>query len=131
MARNLKRDVQAQQLRNYLLFAVSVAIIATMVMGFVLQRRAHTRLGAQKRELEGRISELRRQVNFQTILLAQRSSPMELVRRAEGLGLAKITIAQRLFVSLPGAPKRAQTPTNAAPTGTGLSPGQFATALPR
>ena len=90
MARNLKRDVQAQQLRNYLLFAVSVAIIATMVMGFVLQRRAHTRLGAQKRELEGRISELRRQVNFQTILLAQRSSPMELVRRAEAVGVRKL-----------------------------------------
>lgn len=131
MARNLKRDVQAQQLRNYLLFAVSVAIIATMVMGFVLQRRAHTQLGAQKRELEGRIAELRRQANFQTILLAQRSSPMELVRRAESLGLAKITMGQRLFVPLPSVQKRAQTLTNAAPTGTAQAPGQFASVIPR
>lgn len=131
MARNQKRDVRAQQLRNYALFALSVGIIATMVMGFVLQRRAHTRLGAQKRQLETRIAELRRQTNYHAILLAQRSSPLELIRRAEPLGLVKIAASQRLFVQLPapmlagpilGQPK--------APV-TSLPSGQFATAIPR
>ena len=131
MARNQKRDAHAQQLRNYVLFAFAVSIIATMVMGFVTQRRAHTRLGAQKRELEVRVAELRRLTNYHAILLAQRSSPLELIRRADGLGLTKITMNQRLFVPLTEAPARALARSNAAPAQPPLPTGQFATAVPR
>lgn len=117
-------------MRNYALFALSVGIIATMVMGFVLQRRAHTRLGAQKRQLETRVAELRRQTNFHAILLAQRSSPLELIRKAEALGLTKISASQRLFVPLP-SPSLAVTSTQPAPSAPSLRSGQLATAIPR
>jgi len=103
MARNQKRDARSQMLRNYALFAVSVGIITVMVMGFVLQRRAHNRLGTLKHSGEVRIAELRRQTNILAIALAQSSSPMELVPKAETFGLVKIAANQRLFVTLPGA----------------------------
>lgn len=131
MARNQKRDAHAQQLRNYVLFAFAVGIIATMVMGFVTQRRAHTRLGAQKRELEVRVAELRRQTNYHAILLAQRSSPLELIRRADGLGLVKIAMNQRLFVPLTEAPARAFARTNPPLSAPVMPTGQFATAVAR
>ena len=128
MARYLKRDAHAQQLRNYVLFAFAVAIIAAMVLGFVTQRRTHTRLGTQKRELEMRVGELRRLTNNHAILLAQRSSPLELIRRAESAGLTKIAMSQRLFVPLP------ETPASVLALPAATSPvrpaGQFATAAP-
>lgn len=104
MARNQKRDQKAQQLRNYALYVFAVAVIATMVMGFVLQRRAHTRLGVQKVELEAHVRELRRLTNSHAILLAQHATPLALIRRAESLGLTKISATQRLFVTLPPQP---------------------------
>ncbi len=125
MARNHKRDVRAQQLRNYALFAVSVGLIATMVMGFVLQRRAHTRLGERKRQLEGEVAELRRQTNHYSILLARRTSPWELIHKAEAAGLTKIAASQRLFVRLPAASLPAPGP---EPSEAAVPAGQFAAA---
>lgn len=101
MARNQKRDQKAQQLRNYALYVFAVAVIATMVMGFVLQRRAHTQLGVQKVELEVRARELRGLTNSHAILLAQHATPRALIRRAESLGLTQISATQRLFITLP------------------------------
>lgn len=135
MARNQKRDVRSQMLRNYALFAVSVGIITMMVMGFVLQRRAHNRLGTLKRSEEVRIAELRRQTNDLGIALARCSTPLELVQKADAFGLVKIAANQRLFVTLPGtAPVRGMarvgTSNSVSATRT-FSPGPMATAVPR
>lgn len=135
MARNQKRDVRSQMLRNYALFAVSVGIITVMVMGFVLQRRAHNRLGTLKRSEEVRIAELRRQTNDLAIALARCSNPIELVQKAEPLGLVKIAANQRLFVTLPGAaPVRGVARTgssNSVSATRTFAPGPMAAAAPR
>jgi hypothetical protein len=135
MARNQKRDQKAQQLRNYVLYAFGVTVIAAMVMGFVVQRRAHTRLGIQKRELEGRLQELARQTNYHGILLARHTSPLALIRRAESLGLSKVTASQRLFVTLPESqatqPVATNPPATVPAAATGALRGQLATAAGR
>ncbi len=135
MARNQKRDVRSQMLRNYALFAVSVGIITVMVMGFVLQRRAHNRLGTLKRSEEVRIAELRRQTNDLGIALARCSTPLEIVQKAEAFGLVKIAANQRLFVTLPGAaPVRGVARlavTNTVTAARPFAPGPMATAVPR
>jgi len=122
MAKNQKRETQAVQFRTYGLFIVSVGLIAVMVMGFVLQRRTHQRLGAQVREHEIHIQELRRQTNGLWSAYARMSSPAELRRRAPGLGLSNITAGQRLYLSLPSAPPASQA-TNPvfAPPGTAVT----------
>jgi hypothetical protein len=135
MARNQKRDARSQMLRNYALFAVSVGIITVMVMGFVLQRRAHNRLGTLKRSEEVRIAELRRQTNDLAIALARCSNPTALVQKAEPLGLVKISASQRLFVTLPGAaPSRGVARTggsNSVSATRTFAPGPMAATVPR
>lgn len=134
MARNHKRDARAQMLRNYALFAVSVGIITVMVMGFVLQRRAHNRLGTLKRAEEVRIAELRRQVSDLGIALAQCSTPIELAQKAEAFGLVKVAANQRLFVTLPGAAPAgglARANSNSVSAPRTFAPGPMAVAAPR
>lgn len=134
MARNQRRDARSQMLRNYALFAVSVGIITVMVMGFVLQRRAHNRLGTLKRSEEVRIAELRRQTNDLGITIATCSTPVELVQKAEAFGLVKVAANQRLFVTLPGAaPARGvarMIPTSSVPSARTFAPGPIAAAAP-
>lgn len=122
MAKNQKRETQAVQFRTYGLFIVSVGLIAVMVMGFVLQRRTHQRLGAQVREHEIHIQELRRQTNGLWSAYARMSSPAELRRRAGDLGLTNIAPWQRLYLSWPPAPPGIPA-TNpiVAPTGTAVA----------
>lgn len=134
MARNHKRDARAQMLRNYALFAVSVGIITVMVMGFVLQRRAHNRLGTLKRAEEVRIAELRRQVSDLGIALAQCSTPIELAQKAEAFGLVKVAANQRLFVTLPGSAPAggfARANSNSVSASRSFAPGPMAVAAPR
>ena len=121
-------DHQAQQLRNFALYVFAVAVIATMVMGFVLQRRAHTRLGVQKVELEVRARELRGLTNYHAILLAQHATPLALIRRAESLGLNKISATQRLFITLPPLPLIAAVTNQTAVPAKSPSSGPMATA---
>ena len=116
MAKNQKRDVQALrwQTLGFVLFAV--AAVAGMTLGYVLQRRAHQRLGEQVGALERKVSELNTVVQQRRVLRAQLSSPARLRQQIQefGLGLTNVNPTQRLFVTLP-AGKPQSLPANTQP----------------
>ena len=103
MAKNQKRDVQALRWQTFGFVLFAIAAVAGMTLGYVLQRRAHQRLGEQVVTLERRVQQLDGAVQQQRVLQAQLASPARLRQRIQefGLGLTNVNPTQRLFVMLP------------------------------
>lgn len=105
MAKNQKRDVPALRWQTFGFVLFAVTAVAGMTLGYVLQRKAHQRLGEQVVEAERRAQVLRTAVQQQRILQARLVSPAQLRLRLNelGLGLTNVSPNQRLFVNLPAA----------------------------
>ena len=105
MAKNQKRDVRALRWQTFGFVLFAVCAMAGMTLGYVLQRKAHQRLGEQVVVLEHRAQELATAVQQQRVLQAQLSSPAQLRQRMQelDLGLVNVSPSQRLFVTLPAS----------------------------
>ena len=103
MARNQKRAVSTLRWQTFGFVLFAVGAVAGMTLGYVLQRKAHLRLGEQVGPLERRAQELGSAVQQQRVLQAQLSAPAQLRQRMQelGLGLVSVNPTQRLFVGLP------------------------------
>ncbi len=129
MARNQKRGTIELHWQRLLAVMGLVAGLASLTVGYVLQRRAHDELGRQIETVENDLRWVEGRIRETSIQLERcRSRGALLSRAAEmGLGLIDIVPTQRLTVPLleepeatpvalpiPGSPAR---PGNAAPTG--------------
>ena len=105
MAKNQKRDVRALRWQTFGFVLFAVCAVAGMTLGYVLQRKAHQRLGEQVVVLERRAQELGTAVQQQRVLQAQLSSPTQLRQRMQELKLELVNVSptQRLFVIVPPA----------------------------
>jgi hypothetical protein len=102
MAKNQRRDIQAIRWQTFGFVLFAVTAVAGMTLGYVLQRKAHQRLGEQVVRLERRAQDLRTALQQQRILQARLISPAQLRLRINelGLGLTNVSPSQRLFVNL-------------------------------
>lgn len=105
MAKNQKRDVRALRWQTFGFVLFAVCAVAGMTLGYVLQRKAHQRLGEQVVVLERRAQELGVAVQQQRVLQAQLSTPAQLRLRMQEfrLELTNVSPTQRLFVTVPPA----------------------------
>ena len=105
MARNQKRGVQALRWQTFGLVLFAVVSVAGMTLGYVLQRKAHLRLGDQLRALERRSQGLSAILDQRRILHTRLSSAGELRLKIQEfhLDLTNINPSQRLFVQTPSA----------------------------
>lgn len=109
MAQTRKHDMQALRWQTFSLVLFAIVAVAGMTLGYVLQRRAHQRLGDQVIALERQAQELNAILEQQRVLQAQLSSPARVKQESVrlGLGLTNVNPTQRLFVTLPAIPHRA------------------------
>ncbi|HTH47968.1 MAG TPA: hypothetical protein VMB21_10685 [Candidatus Limnocylindria bacterium] len=105
MAKNQKRDVRALRWQTFGFVLFAVCTVAGMTLGYVLQRKAHQRLGEQVVVLERQAQELGIAVQRQRVLQAQLSSPTQLRQRMQELRLELVNVSptQRLFITVPPA----------------------------
>ncbi len=105
MAKNQKRDVRALRWQTFGFVLFAVCAVAGMTLGYVLQRKAHQRLGEQVVVLERKAQELGVAVQQQRVLQAQLSTPTQLRLRMQEfrLELTNVSPTQRLFVTVPPA----------------------------
>jgi hypothetical protein len=112
MAQTRTRDMQALRWQTFGFVLFAIVAVAGMTLGYVLQRRAHQRLGDQVVALERQVQELNVAVQQQRVKQAQLSSPALLRQRLQefSLRLTNVNPSQRLFVTLPPAPFKASPP---------------------
>lgn len=105
MAKNQKRGVQALRWQTFGLVLFAVVSVAGMTVGYVLQRKAHQRLGDQFGVLERRSQGLSAILDQRRILHTRLSSAGELRLKIQEfhLDLTNINPSQRLFVQAPAA----------------------------
>lgn len=103
MAKNQKRGAHALRWQTFGSVLLVVMTLAGMALGYVLQRRAHQRLGEQLSALERRVQGLNAVLDQRRIVHTRLSSAAELrLRIAElHLDLTNIAPSQRLWVQTP------------------------------
>ena len=103
MAKNQTRGVQALRWQTFGLVLFAVVSVAGMTLGYVLQRKAHQRLGEQLGGLERRAQSLSAILDQRRILHTRLSSAGELRLKIQEfhLDLTNINPSQRLFVQAP------------------------------
>jgi hypothetical protein len=103
MAKNQKRGAQALQWQTFGFVLFVVVSLAGMALGYVVQRRAHHRLGDQLTALEKKVQSLNVILDQRLIVHTRLSSAAELRQRVADLhiDLTNIVPSQRLFVPMP------------------------------